>query len=182
MASSEELLVLAATYRAISAARRVVETYAGRSSPVRTDQISALLVSLDCHLEVFPFRSDTVAMTLPRCAGVYTILINRSAERTDRVFAIRHEIAHVVAGECDEAVFLADEGYMSSSERVADLFALSDLVPGWWIETLRRGHTPWRDVREEVVLAISEYAEDWCAERLHDRATLRLAMFRMHAT
>lgn len=181
MANSEEPLILTATHRAITAARRVVETYAGPFSPVRTDQISALLVSLDCHLEIFPFSSDTIAMTLPRCAGFYTILINRSVERTDRMFAIRHEMAHVIAGECDEAVFLADEGYMSSSERVADLFALSDLVPGWWIEDLRRGQTAWRDVREEIVLAITEYAEDWCAERLHDRASLRLAIFRAYA-
>ena len=178
MASSEEQLVVAAAARVIDAARALVEHYAGPLAPVRTDQISALLSRADCHLEVFPFRSDTIAMTLPRCANVYPILVNRSAERIDRQFALRHEIAHVLAGDAEGAVFLTDAGYMTLPERVADLFALADLVPGWWIADVRKGQTPWRQVRAEITLALAEYAESWPAERLEDRAELRLRLFR----
>lgn len=178
MASSEEPLVLAAAARVVGEAQRLVEHYAGPLAPLRTDQVSVLLRRARCHLEVFPFRSDTVAMTLPRCAGAYPVLINRDAERTDRQFALRHEVAHVLAGDAEGAVFLADTGYMTLPERVADLFALSDLVPGWWIAEVRRGHTPWRRVRAEMVLAVAEYAESWPLERLEDRAELRLRLFR----
>jgi hypothetical protein len=133
-------------------------------------------------VEVFPFQSDTVAMTLPRCAGVYPILLNRSAEETDRFFALRHELGHVLAGDVDGAVFLASEGYMSPAERIADLFALADLVPGWWIGELRRGRTAWGRVKREIALAVATYAEAWPAQRFGDRAELRLRLYREHGS
>ncbi|HEX8903803.1 MAG TPA: ImmA/IrrE family metallo-endopeptidase, partial [Longimicrobiaceae bacterium] len=139
MASFDDDAVLAAARRLVERAGETVGSYAGTLSPARTDQVSNLLGAWGCHVEVFPFKSDTVAMVLPKCAGVYPILINRSAEETDRFFALRHELGHVLAGDVDGPVFLADEGYMSPAERVADLFALADLVPGWWIGEVRRG-------------------------------------------
>lgn len=166
--------------RLVRTARHHVGEYAGPTAPLRTDQVSRLLGAAGCHVEVFAFQSSTVAMTLPRCAGVYPIFVNRAAERTDRFFALRHELGHVLAGDTDGAVFLADEGYMAPSERAADLFALADLVPGWWIGDLRRGRTPWRIVRAEIGLAVAEYAEGWPAERRADRAALRLRLFREH--
>ncbi|HEX8363565.1 MAG TPA: ImmA/IrrE family metallo-endopeptidase [Longimicrobium sp.] len=181
MAKADDGGVLAATLRLVGEARRWVGEYAGATAPMRTDQVSRLLAAAGCHVEIFPFRSSTVAMTLPRCAGVYPIFVSRHAERTDRWFALRHELAHVMAGDTDGAVFLADEGYMALPERTADLFALADLVPGWWIADLRRGRTPWRTVRAEIALAVAEYAEGWPAERLTDRAALRLRLFREHA-
>jgi hypothetical protein len=178
MAKSDDGHVLAAALRLVGAARRCEGEYAGATAPMRTDQVSRLLAAAGCHVEIFPFRSSTVAMTLPRCAGVYPVLVNRHAERTDRYFALRHELAHVMAGDTDGAVYLADEGYMAPPERAADLFALADLVPGWWIADTRRGRTPWRTVRAEIALAVAEYAEGWPAERLTDRAALRLRLFR----
>lgn len=172
--------VLTAALRLVRAARRWEGEYAGATAPMRTDQVSRLLGAAGCHVEIFPFRSSTVAMTLPRCAGVYPILVNRHAERTDRYFALRHELGHVLAGDTDGAVFLADEGYMAPTERTADLFALADLVPGWWIGDVRRGRTPWRTVRAEIALAVAEYAEGWPDERRTDRAALRLRLFREH--
>lgn len=170
--------VVAAALRLVDEARRTVDAYAGPMAPLRTDQVSALLVANACHVEVFPFQSSTVAMTLPPCGGVYPILLNRAAERTDRFFALRHELAHVMAGDCAGPVFLAEEGYMTHPERVADLFALADLVPGRWIGDLRRGRTPWKAVRHEVEEAIATYAETWPPDRLADRAALRLKLYR----
>ena len=170
--------VLAAARRLVERARGTVGSYAGSLSPARTDQVSDLLGAAGCHVEVFPFRSDTVAMVLPQCAGVYPILINRSAEETDRLFALRHELGHVLAGDVDGPVFLADEGYMSPAERVADLFALADLVPGWWIAEVRRGRTSWREVKRQIALAVAHYAENWPAQRFGDRAELRLRLYR----
>ncbi|HEX2188978.1 MAG TPA: hypothetical protein VHG51_08785 [Longimicrobiaceae bacterium] len=176
--SSDDDRVLAAAARLVDDARRLVPDYAGAYAPLRTDQVSALLGGAGCHVEVFPFVSDTVAMTLPRCAGAYPVLVNRAAERTDRWLAFRHEVAHVLAGDVEGAVFLSDDGCMALPERVADLFALADLVPGWWIADVRAGRTPWRRVRAEVALAVAEYAECWPPERLVDRVGLRVRLFR----
>jgi hypothetical protein len=178
MAGSDDAGVLAAARRLVERAREVVPSYAASVAPVRTDQVSALMAAADCHVEVFPFQSDTVAMVLPRCEGVYPVLINRAAEQTDRFFALRHELGHVLAGDVDGAVFLADEGYMSGAERAADLFALADLVPGWWIAEVRRGRTPWREVKRQIAMAVATYAEAWPAQRFGDRAELRLALYR----
>jgi Zn-dependent peptidase ImmA (M78 family) len=180
MASCDDDAVLAAACRLVERARETVGGYAGKLAPARTDQVSILLGAANCHVEVFPFQSDTVAMVLPQCAGVYPILINRSAEETDRFFALRHELGHVLAGDVDGPVFLAHEGYMSPAERVADLFALADLVPGWWIGEVRRGRTPWREVKRQIALAVAQYAEAWPPQRFGDRAELRLRMFREH--
>jgi hypothetical protein len=178
MMDDEDRRVISAAGWMVAVARRAVKDYAGSRAPLRTDQVGELLSAAGCHVEIFPFRSDTVAMTLPRCAGVYAILVNRSAERTDRFFALRHEVAHVLAGDVEGAVYLAHEGFESHAERVADLFALADLVPGWWIAGLRRGGAAWREVREEVAEAIAAYAESWPPERLRDRAALRIQLFR----
>ena len=176
--SSDEERILSATARLVEAAQGLVDDYAGHYAPLRTDQLSALLRGAGCHVEVFPFQSDTIAMTLPRCADAYPVLVNRSAERTDRLFAFRHEIAHVLAGDVEGAVYLSDEGYMAMPERIADLFALADLVPGWWIADVRKGQTPWRRVKAEIALAVAEYAEVWPPDRLVDRVVLRLKLFR----
>jgi hypothetical protein len=176
--SSDEERILTAAARLVEDAQRLVGDYAGHYAPLRTDQLSELLRGAGCHVEVFAFQSDTIAMTLPRCADAYPVLVNRSAERTDRLFAFRHEIAHVLAGEVEEAVYLSDEGYMAMPERIADLFALADLVPGWWIADVRKGQTPWRRVKAEIALAVAEYAEVWPPDRFVDRVVLRLKLFR----
>jgi hypothetical protein len=176
--AAADALVVEAAVRTIQAARRVVESYAGPFAPVRTDQLSELLAAYACHVEIFPFQSETVAMTLPRCAGVYPILVNRLADRVDRLFAFRHELAHVINGDCEGAVYLSEEGFAAHVERVADLFALADVVPGWWIDSLRRGRAPWRGVRAEVGGAVGEFAGTWPETRRLDRVALRLKLYR----
>lgn len=109
---------------------------------------------------------------------MYPIALNRDAKRTCRGFAVRHELAHVLSGSVDEPTFLADAGFMSAEERVADLFAVADLVPGWLIGMFRKGRTPWYDVLTEIRDCIADWAEGWPAERLEDRAQLRLRLYR----
>lgn len=174
----EDREVLAATERLVDAARAIVPDYAAGFIPIRTDQLSRLLVGAECHLEVFPFRSDTVAMVLPRCAGVYPILLNREAERTDALLALRHELGHVLAGDVDGVIFMAAPSCMTHPERAADLFALADLVPAGWLRWIRRERVSWREVTCEVEDAVRGYAEDWDTERLQDRVRLRCALFR----
>jgi hypothetical protein len=178
MMRSEDAQVVAATERMVAAARALVPEYGAGFIPLRTDQLSTLLVGAECHLEVFPFHSDTVAMVLPRCAGVYPILLNREAHRTDALLALRHEVGHVLAGDVDGVIFMAASGCMTLPERAADLFALADLVPAGWIRWIRRERLSWREVAREVEDAVRGYAEDWDPERLQDRVRLRCALFR----
>lgn len=170
--------VLGSAARVIDAARRLVPWYAGDFSPMHTAHVSELLKRSTCFLSIRPFRSDAVAFTLPPIRGRYIIAVNRDARRTDRQFAIRHEVAHVLAGDVEETIFLSEEGYQSAPERIADLFALADLVPGWFLKHLRRERVSWRAILEEVRGAIQTYAEDWPCDRLEDRARLRLRLYR----
>ena len=176
--NSEDQQVLAAAERMLAAARAIVPDYGAGFLPLRTDQLSELLMAAECHVEIFPFRSDTVAMVLPRCAGVYPILLNREAERTDAQLALRHELAHVLAGDADGVIFMATPGCMAHEERAADLFALCDLVPAGWIRRMRRDGLRAPEILQEVTDAIRGYAEDWDPERLQDRVRLRMALFR----
>lgn len=175
--SADDAAVLAAALRALACAHAVEPAYAGPASPLRTDQLARLLSAAGCRVEVFPFLSTTVAMTLPRCAGVHPVFLNRAAERTDRVFALRHELAHVLAGDVEGAVFLTDDGVMSPEERAADLFALADLVPGWWLEWVGENTASPGEMEAEVAGAVAEFAEAWPAERMVDRARLRLRLY-----
>jgi hypothetical protein len=173
---SDEDGLCRAVGRLLDAARGHEPAYAGPQSPVRTDQVAGLLRGAGCHLEVFPFQSTAAAMVLPRCGGVYPVFVNRDGDRVERTFALRHELAHVLAGDADGAVFLADDGWTAREERTADLFALADLVPGWWIAQLL-GAVPGRELAAEVAQAVGEFAQGWPTERVLDRVRLRLRLY-----
>jgi hypothetical protein len=172
---SEDGGLLAAAWRLVGSAREHEPAYAGPLSPLRTDQVAALLRRAGCHVEVFPFQSTAAAMVLPRAGGVYPVFVNRDADRVERTFALRHELAHVLAGDADGAVFLSEQGWEAREERIADLFALADLVPGWWLAQLAEGGA--RAIAAEVAAAVAEFAEGWPRERGIDRARLRLRLF-----
>lgn len=177
--SSEDALVLDATASTVAAARRFLPWYAGDFSPVHADQLAHLLKRATCHLLVRPFHSDALAFTLPPIRGAYILAVNRDASPADRVFAIRHELGHVLAGHVEEPTFLSEDDYRSRQERVADLFALADLVPGWSLGMMRRRRAGWRRILAEIRREIDAgIAKSWPEERTQDRARLRLALYR----
>lgn len=175
--SCDAELILGSTLRTVEAARRIVSWYGGDFAPLRTDQLAELLRRSGCHVEVFPFRSSVTAMALPPYRGRYPILLNRTAQRTDRMFALRHELAHVLAGDVEEATFLASEGYMSKEERAADLFALVDLLPTWLLRLMRRQRLSWGAIAAEIRHGVGLYGGDWPKERVADRTALRIRLF-----
>jgi len=172
-----DALVIASAARLVAAARGVVDDYAAPGAPVSPDQLRVLLAASGCHVEIFPFHSDAVGMTLPAVHGVQPVFVNGDGAGVDRRLALRHQVAHVLAGEVDGSVCLAGEGFARHSERVADLFALADAVPGWWIAGLVRRQPSWPDARDVIALHVAELAPAWPPERVLDRATLRLRMF-----
>lgn len=176
--SSEERVIRIAR-GTIAAAQARVPWYAGDFAPARTDQISELLVRFTCRDVYLPFRSrHTAAMVLPPVGGVYPILIDQNAARADRQFALRHELAHVIAGDAEQATFLSDDGVMSKSERAADLFAFADLVPGWMLAMIRKERGSWSKVWRDVRYAVRMYAEGWDDARIDDRTRLRILLYR----
>lgn len=171
--------VLAAAVQVIGAAQRMLPWYAGDFAPIRSDQLAELLRRATCDVAVYPFGSDTVAMAMPPHRGRYPVFVNRRASREARSFALRHELGHVLAGDVEEAIFLAPEGYMAPQERVADTFALAGLVPGWFLRSLRREGMSWMRVGAEIRdLIAAAHGSHWRAERVEDRAALRLELFR----
>lgn len=171
---SEDVVVWAS--KNIEELRRSCPWYAGDFAPIRTDQLAELLRARSCDLQVYPFSSSRTAMAAPAIDGVQPIFVNATAPRVDRQLAIRHEISHVTCGE--SGVFMSDDDFMTPHERRADLVALADLVPGWWIRMVRRSRTPWRSVLHEIGVAISSWGEGWPEQRLRDRAQLRLDLYR----
>jgi hypothetical protein len=176
---SNDAEVIASAARLVAAARGAVDDYAGLGAPSSPDQVRALLAATGCHVEIFTFRSDAVGMTLPLCRGVHPVLVNGSLRSMDRLLVLRHQVAHVLAGETEGSVCSVDGDYVRPEERLADLFALADSVPGWWIaRTLRRFGGSLPALRDETVRCVAELATLWPAERVRDRAELRLMLFR----
>lgn len=174
---SDDLPVLRHAAQLIEEARKIVPWYAGRSSPTPSGHVAELLRHSGCVVEIFPFLSDSTAMVPPPILGVHVIFMDRKAARVDRQFALRHELAHVLARET-EFVFMADADYMGPAERTADLFALADVVPGWWIRQVRGVVRSWKRTRDEVRIAIAGYADGWPPDRLDDRAQLRVSLYK----
>jgi len=175
MQSDDEVVASAA--RLVAAARGLADDYGGAGAPVSPDQLRVLLAGSGCHVEIFPFRSDAVGMTLPFCEGVHTVLVNGGSSGVDRWFALRHQVAHVLAGDAHGAVCLAGDGFHRHPERVADLFALADAVPGWWLTRVTQGCRSWNAVRDAVARRVCAAAPAWPPERVYDRADLRLRLF-----
>ena len=147
--------------------------------PLRSDQLARLLALTRTRLCEFPFRSSALGMAIPWGAEEHAILIDRTAPRADYAFTLRHELAHVLAGEVSHALFLAAADTFSYSERRADLFAVADLVPPWTLSPPRGGRR-WSHVELEVQQAFRELTGGWSAERVRDRAALRVQLFREH--
>ncbi len=173
---SEDHQVLEATAALV---RRSWSLLGGEARPpLRTDHLSALLARTNTRLCEYPFLSGAVGMAIPWGADGHAILIDSTAARADYEFTIRHELAHVLSGEVSETLFLSAADTMSFSERRADLFAVTDLVPAWLMAQLRGARRAWSRVTLDVQQAFRELTEGWSEERIRDRARLRTELYR----
>lgn len=178
--SSEERAVVDAAAALVRQSWRMLGG-PGVRTPLRTDQVSRLLALSRTRLCEYPFLSGTVGMAIPWGADEHAILIDSTASRADYAFTVRHELAHVLSGEVSDTLFLSAADTLSFSERRADLFAVADLAPGWFMAQLRGGRRPWKHIRLEVIQAFRALTDGWSEERLRDRAHLRVELYRRHA-
>jgi hypothetical protein len=176
---SEDRQVIGSTLDLIALARRTVPRYAMGSSSA---ELSKLFIETRTQLVERRFESTAKGMAYPDGATDHVILVDSACQRSDQVFTIRHEFAHILAGEVQEALYLTAEDTMAFSERRADLFAIVDITPASWMRGNacdRRGrlrkHAPL-----EVVGCFRMLTDGWSEQRLWDRARLRVTLYREH--
>ena len=111
----------------------------------------------------------------PPVCGIHLLQVDRYESRAGRRFALRHGLAHVLAGHVADLTFAHDGHHWESpEERLADAFALADLIPdrmlreveavGFWGEHLERF----------VTYETRRYVPEWPPERDVDRVLARL--------
>lgn len=119
---------------------------------------------------------------LPAYFGMAVLIVNSRSRGAMRALGYCHGLGHLMAGELDvgegaDVQFMDDTfDYMNWSERRADLFGLANVCDRPTVRTLVDGIPA---DRAEVVLAawIHTLAPDWPADRVRDRARLRLLLY-----
>jgi len=170
--------VLAAAADAVRQLQRLGVGYDDLFSPLPDEGIALALRRLTIRASGHALGREELELVTPPLFGRYLLLFSTDVDDDRRRFAVRHGMGHVVAGHVQRPSFLSTSGdCMAVEERVADLFALADLVPFHQVGALRRGNG-WRVVREEVARFVRLHTLDWAEARVTDRATLRVALYR----
>ena len=174
--------VLTATKNAIAHMHALGIAYADLFSPLHDDGMADALRRLTIRTRGGPFGRRDLEAVSPPIFGRYAMLYSTDVDDNRRRFALRHGLGHVVAGHVTEISYLttARDDHRSHEERVADLFALADLAPFWRLDELRKQRIGWRAIQHDVERVLHRHTIDWCEERVHDRATLRVALYRQY--
>lgn len=175
---TEARLICRHTARLVEAAREIAPDYARRSAPVGSYVVSQLLRAKSCTLTFADLDESCAGLTLPAVSGVYTVVINNDESAADAVVTIRHELGHVMAGDVDEPTFMDDHD-LSWTERVADLFALADVIPAGMIRNwMAPGRPRWAQLTRDIAGLVAGFAPGWSERRTADRARLRVLLYR----
>jgi len=170
--------VLHAVADAVRQLQRLGIGYDDLFSPMTDEAMDAALRRLTIRASGHALGTGTLELVTPPLYGRYLLLWSTDVDADRRRFALRHGMGHVAAGHVTAPRFLtADGDWMSADERVADLFALADLVPFHQVAALRRGGS-WRAVRAEVAALVRMHTHAWPAERVDDRTVMRVTLYR----
>lgn len=177
----EDADVLQAVADAVGQLQRLGIGYDDLFSPLPDEALDAALRRLTIRASGHALGTGALELVTPPLYGRYLLLWSTDVDADRRRFALRHGIGHVVAGHVTTPRFLTAGGdWMAPAERVADLFALADLVPFHQVAALRRGNG-WRIVRAEIAALVRMHTLDWPAARVDDRAAMRVALYRERA-
>lgn len=173
--------VLRAVADAVRQLQRLGIGYDDLFSPLADEDLHDALRRLTIRASGHPLGTGADApleLVTPPLYGRYLLLWSTDVDADRRRFALRHGMGHVAAGHVTTPRFLtADGDWMTPAERVADLFALADLVPFHHLAALKRGNS-WRVVRDEVAALVRMHTLDWPGERVRDRTVMRVALYR----
>lgn len=182
---SEDHELVRATVALLGRAQAAEPNYASGHCPINTGDFSRMLERLHCKRVLVPMPTEVApsirAGTFPPIGGFQWITLRDDLDVWERTFAERHELAHILNGDADGFVSLADHGYLTWPERKADLFALADIFPTKLFASLRRAGLNWRAITVEIRKSIvMDFGPRWPVERVRDRAKLRVMLYRQH--
>jgi hypothetical protein len=152
-------------------------------SPLSELDVELVARHFGARLRVAPLPDEIQELAVPGLAGPHTLRVNRHLPAPYRRLAMRHGLAHVVAGELEGdhdagPRFLSSfQDYFSLEERRADLFALADLIPDRELVPAIRAQPSPLGALWWMVGQVQQFATGWPKDRLEDRARLRWELF-----
>lgn len=184
-ANVETTAVLASTRALIDWTRgQSGHAYADDSwSPISDLDVEVIARYFSCRLVTDELPVGVQEIGIPGYTGDPTIVVSRRLPLPFRRLAVRHGLAHLVAGELEGE---HDSGirFMSSildastiEERRADLYALADLVPDRDLAEILKLEPDPPGALVWLKGQIRRVAPMWPVERLEDRARLRWLLF-----
>lgn len=144
-------------------------------SPIAELTLGGIAKKFGAELHEAPLPDGIQEVGVPAYFSGPIVVVNHRIPPALRGLALRHGLAHLVAGELEAGIgaeirFMSSvSDWMALEERRADLFALADLIPDRLL----------RDDPEWLAAEISLLAPDWPADRLFDRVGLRLALWKL---
>lgn len=144
-------------------------------SPLSDLTLALLLKRAGVQWSYAPLAGICEIVTPPIC-GIHLMLVEEVQTNAERRFAVRHGLAHVLAGHVEEACFVRDRDPMSHEERVADLFAFADLLPQRMIDELVTARYGFFDISCWLIEQMRIYCPSWRVTRLHDRLNMLLPL------
>ena len=100
---------------------------------------------------------------------------HQSGVEMERRFALRHGLAHVLAGHVADLTYAHDGHHRETpEEQLADAFAFSDLIPDRMLREVQAVGFRGKDLERWVRAEISRYATGWPETRVTDRAEAQL--------
>lgn len=176
---AEDQAVVGSVAASIERLHRADIAYAHLFSPLHDEGLAQALRRLTITVRGEPLGTIDLEVVTPPVYGRYLLIYSTDVPKIYRRFAKRHGMGHVIGGHVTEVSYLSlRNDFMTYEERGADVFAIADLVPAWQIEELRRSRVGWRQLQHHVCRALRRFTLNWPEDRVGDRASLRMALYR----
>lgn len=157
--------------------------YADECGTISLISVEIIARRMGAGLRCEELAIGTHEIGFPAYFGPPVLVVNKYDHHGMRSIALRHGLAHLVAGELavgdgsDIRFMSSILDYMTLEERRADLFALADMVADWMVEGLFASGAAADRVERELRRHVKALAPEWPAARVRDRTRLRLALF-----
>jgi len=113
----------------------------------------------------------------PPVCGIHLLQLDRYQPRLERRFALRHGLAHVLAGHVADLTYAHDGHHWENpEEQLADAFALADLIPDRMLREVKAVGFRGPHLKRWVRAQISRYAPGWPDGRVGDRTETQLSV------
>lgn len=166
----------------MAACDRLGVAYNSEFSPLSDLSFALLLTRAGVRWRYAPLEGGICEIVWPPIYGVHLMQIDKHLTTAERRFAMRHGLAHVLDGHLRDLAPAADGGdWRTYEETVADLFAMADLAPDHQLAVVATAGAGWGEVEDWVREEAVKYAPDWPADRLIQRARLRVWIYQQAA-